>query len=158
MNEHPECEKRNDCKRVDATFWAGRLRHFSRWRYSFRRSANKRWRNKRSALLFLQSRLCFCSAGVDLSGGKNLTSAKKLSEGARGPLCHCVFVRRDSLTRRNKTNVGETLKRRRCYFGVAMVNFQPESTGQDEKIRTGRINLRQAQSWRSRLGYSPRQN
>ena len=52
-----------------------------------------------------------------------------------------------------KTNVGETLMRRRRCCGVAVVNFQPKSTAQDEKIRTGQKHLREAQFWYSRLGY-----
>ena len=37
-----------------------------------------------------------------------------------------------------------------------MVNFQPKSTAQVEKIRTGQKDLRQAQFWHSGLGYFPR--
>ena len=40
-----------------------------------------------------------------------------------------------------------------AFCGVAMVIFQPESTAQDEQIRTGQKNLRQAQFWQCRLGY-----
>ena len=39
-----------------------------------------------------------------------------------------------------------------------MANFQPKSTAQVEKIRTGQKDLRQAQFWRSRLGYFPGEN
>ena len=53
------------------------------------------------------------------------------------------------------TNVGKTLKRRRCYCEVDMVNFQPKSTGQDEKIRTGQKNRRQGQFQHCRLDYFP---
>ena len=52
-------------------------------------------------------------------------------------------------------NVGETLMRGRCYRGVALVNFQPKSATQDEQIRTGLKNLRQAQLWQSRFGNVP---
>ena len=35
-----------------------------------------------------------------------------------------------------------------------MIDFQPQSTTHDEKIRTGQKNLCQPQLWHSRLGYS----
>ena len=36
-----------------------------------------------------------------------------------------------------------------------MAHFLPKSTTQDNKIRTALENLREAQSWRGRLGYFP---
>ena len=42
-----------------------------------------------------------------------------------------------------------------AFCGVDLVNFQPGSTKQDEKIRTGKKNRRQAQFWHSRPGYFP---